>query len=103
MLTLNSENKVQDVVALVTLKVSLHIFVDLDSILLVKFLGRDVLGGGMELGVEAVKSAFEVVLKFTLIIGWHHVSAPFVINFIVETVAMRIICSWYRWFAQSHA
>jgi hypothetical protein len=97
------EDKTKDVVALVTLKMFLHIFVDLDSILLVKSLSKNGLGGRMELGVEVVKSALEFVLEFKHIVGWHHVSAPSVIDFIVETVAMRINCSWYRWFTQSHA
>ena len=61
-----------------SLKMLLHVFIYLDSILLVKALSGNIFSRGMELCVEIIEKSFEIVLKFEHVVGGNHVGASFV-------------------------
>jgi hypothetical protein len=93
----------KDIIALVTSEMFLHIVIDLNSILLVKSLCRNIVSGRIELGVEVVECALEIVLKFVHVVGGHDICSSFVNNFLVVTISMRVSFSWNRRIAYSYA
>ena len=63
------KDKAEDVVAVMSLKVLLHVFIYLDSILLCESVGRNVVRRSVVGVVEVIVKLVGIVLKFVHVVG----------------------------------
>lgn len=90
------KDKAEDVVAVMSLEMLLHVFIYLDSILLCESVGRNVVRRSVEGVVEVIVKSVGIILKFVHVVGGNTECPSFVSGFSLFGEPMWIGCRGSR-------
>ena len=90
------KDKAENVVAVVSLEMLLHVFINLDFILLCESVGRNVVRRSVEGVVEVIVKSVGIVLKFVHVVGGNTESPSFIRFFSLIGEPMWIGCRGNR-------